>query len=62
MSQRALVCLSVLGIVIAAGCRTTVQLADPHLTAPASGTGAGRRDGFRPAELPFRSSLVSRLG
>ena len=42
MSQRALVCLSVLGVVIAAGCRTTVQLADPPTTAPASGAVGNR--------------------
>ncbi len=34
MSQRCLVYLTVLGVVVAAGCRTTVQLADPPLTTP----------------------------
>jgi len=42
MSQRGLVCLTVLGVVMAAGCRTTVQLADPPLTAPASGAVGNR--------------------
>jgi hypothetical protein len=42
MSQRGLVCLTVWSVVIAAGCRTTVQLADPPLTAPASGTVGNR--------------------
>ena len=42
MSRRYLVCFLLLCAALPAGCRTSVQLADPPMTAPASGVVGNR--------------------